>query len=276
MLNSKVDLFQAEWIDTIFEGRNKAYGAYDLRKKESRLTVRALVIGSIIFSLLVSAPLIVKKISSITGQRQTIDELISITEVDLLPPPEKQDQVATPPPPVKEIQSIKEIKKFTPPVVAPEEEVVEELVKQDDLKKADAGARNVDASEDGDIVIDERPVEHKVATVVTEDKNIYDVQSIQVMPSYPGGMKKFMEYIVWNLSGIQLEDVAELRMQFRFVIEKDGSLTDIQTISDGGYPQVAQRAIQVLGKSAKWSPGVINGKPVRVAYQVPIVVKLQN
>ena len=58
----KLDLFKRQWIDIVFEGRNKAYGAYELRKENSKTTLRALVIGAFIFGLAVSAPLIMKLI----------------------------------------------------------------------------------------------------------------------------------------------------------------------------------------------------------------------
>ncbi len=273
MLNSKLDLFQQSWIDTVFEGRNKEYGAYDLRKREASLTARAMIIGGLVFSLLISLPVIMKKVN-LTGRATTIDKVIEV--IELPPPPAQTEDTYVPPPPPEQIKSVTEIKKFTPPVVGDDSQVTEELVRMDDLKDKIAGTQNVDASADGDVMIDETPVAVVQEKKIIEDRQVYDVKAVQVMPEYPGGISKFVEFIVYNLHGIQLEDARELRMQFRFVIEKDGTLTDIQTISDGGFPQIAERAIRVLGSSQKWSPGVINGKKVRVAYTVPIVIRAEN
>ncbi len=273
MFNSRIDLFQQEWIDAIFEGRNKAYGAYDLRRRESGMTVKALIIGAVVFSLLVSLPLIVRKIGERIGTtREVLTE--KITVVELPPPPPPREDTYVPPPPAREVQSIKDIKKFTSPVVGPAEDVTEELATQKELETADAGSRNVDASADGEVVIDEKPVDHPVEKRIVEDVGIYSVQSVQVSPEYPGGRQKFIEYVMANLGGIELEST--LRMKFRFVIEKDGSLTDIKVISDGGQPLIADRVVKVLGKSKKWSPGVNNGKPVRVMYDIPITVQVLN
>lgn len=275
MINfSKINLFKREWIDTVFAERNKEYGAYDLRKREASITIKSTIIGVVIFSLLVSLPLLVKKIGVREGSgSRTIDETVTI--VDLLPPPEQVEQTFVPPPPPTEVQSIKDIKKFTPPVVAPENEVVEDMVSQEVLKTADAGSRNVDASEDGEIVIDETPVEHEVVKKVVEDNTPVSMKNVQVQPEYPGGMQEFVRFVISSLDGINVETSGDLRLEFRFVIEKDGSLTDIQTVNDGGYPEIAQIAANVLKRSKKWSPGINNGKPVRVAYAIPITVRVQ-
>ncbi len=276
MFNSKIDLFGQSWIDTLFADRNQAYGAYELRRNESRRTIHATIIGAVIFVTLISLPVILTKVENTLGRKknQTIDQ--QITMVELTPPPEEVKELkdVPPPPPKREMKSLKEVKKFTPPVVAPEEEVVEELVTQDELVKADAGARNVDASEDGEIVIDETPSEITTDLAVTEDNTEYLFQAVEVAPGFPGGMTKFTQYIIDELGHIEVE-VATLRIMIKFVIEKDGRLTDIQVLRDGGYPDIAKRAVRVLEKCPKWSPGVINGKSVRVAYVLPLVINMQ-
>ncbi len=268
---AKINLFNRGWIDTVFQGRNKEYGAYDLRRRESRITIWATVIGVVGFSLLMSAPVLIKKIGAAAGDgRRTIDQ--TVTVVDLLPPPDAPKDEFVPPPPPKEMQSIKEVKKFTPPVVAPEDEVVEELVSQDVLKDADAGARNVDASADGEVVIDETPVEHKVERAIIEDNTVHNIKAVQVQPEYPGGLKAFVQFVIDNMGNISVESTDNIRMQFSFVIEKNGTLTDIKVLNDGGHPDIAKLATNVLSWSPKWQPGIINGKPVRVAYILPMVI----
>lgn len=276
MFTSKIDLFGQSWIDTVFEERNQAYGAYELRRNESQRTIKALLIGAALFVTLISLPVILTKVENTLGRKknQVIDQ--QITMVDLLPPPEEVKELkdVPPPPPKREMKSIKEVKKFTPPVVAPEEEVVEELATQKELESADAGSRNVDASEDGEIVIDETPSEITTDNVVTEDNQAYVFQAVEVAPGFPGGMQKFNQYVVDELGHIEVE-VATLRIMIKFVIEKDGHLSEIQVLRDGGYPDIAKRAVRVLEKCPRWSPGVINGKSVRVAYVLPLVINMQ-
>ncbi|MDR2937896.1 MAG: energy transducer TonB [Prevotellaceae bacterium] len=276
MFNSKIDLFSQRWIDTVFDEKNKEYGAYELRSNESKMTVKAVVIGAALFISLISLPVILTKVESTLGRKEknkVIDQ--QITMVDLLPPPEEAKELKNlPPPPPRLMKSIKEVKKFTPPVVAPEEDVVEELVTQDELVEADAGAQNVDASEDGEIVIDETPAEITTEQTIIEEQT-YIFQAVEVPPEFPGGsIGKFTQYVVDELGYIEIE-VPMLRIIIQFVIEKDGRIAEIQVLRDGGYPDIAQRVVRVLQKAPKGKPGVNNGRSVRVAYTLPITITME-
>lgn len=276
MFNSKIDLFDQKWIDTIFEGRNTAYGAYDLRQRESRTMILALIMGAFIFSFLVSLPLILKSLErDKTAGLESIDEKVTLVT---LPPPEKPiDPFIPPAPPVREMQTKQDVRKFTPPVVAPENEIVEEMISQDSLKKVVAGARNVDGSEEGEVVIDARAVDHAVDQQVTEyGDGPVDFRSVQVMPEYPGGIKKFIEYVAQQLAQVEVyETRPQLRMEFSFIIETDGSLTGIEVMNDGGNSFAAKKTVEILGKSKKWKPGINNGQAVRVKYTLPVVIRMQ-
>lgn len=276
MLNSKLDLFEQSWLDTVFEGRNKEYGAYDLRRRDAGITVRSTILGAVIFSLLISTPLIIKKIGDRAGVNKTYNEKVVVMTLPD-PPVEDINKPELPPPPPPEMKSIKDIERFVPPVVAPEDEVTDELVSQEKLKTAEAGSKTVIGDESGELVIDERPVEHEVQKKVIEDNKTYKREEVQVMADYPGGIAKFREYIVWNLSGMTFESASgEVRMGFSFVVEKDGSLTSIKITSDGGNPAAAQKAVEVIAKSQKWSPAVMNGRPVRLTFTMPIVFKISE
>lgn len=275
MMGSKLNLSKGNWIETIFDGRNKKYGAYELRAKQSRRTIVAFIIGALFFALLVSTPLISKQIGKNREAREVLDE--QITMVDLLPPPPVDDQlkeIVPPPPPPQEVKSLKDVKKFTPPVVAPEEEVVEEMVSQEVLKTADAGRKDVEGSEDGEVVINEIPAEETktVEHVITEEE-VQPLHLVQVKPDYPGGMAKFYEFISQNYVVPEIGHLTEARIYVSFVVEKDGSITDIKVLRDVGYG-TGKEAIRVLSKMPKWSPGIQNGRPVRVSYQLPIVLQI--
>lgn len=272
---AKINLTKRDWIDIVFEGRNKKYGAYVMRRRSSKTAVWAMIMGIVFFTLLMSAPMLIRELGGATGGgKKSIDE--TVTLVDLLPPPDvPKDEVFIPPPPPKEIKSITEVKKFTPPVVASEDEVIEEMVTQKELETAIAGSKNIDASADGDVMIDETPVEHIVEKQITEDTRVHDMKSVQVQPEYPGGMAAFIKFVIDNMGNIRVDSTNDLKLEFRFVIEKDGKLTDIKVINDGGYPDIAKLATNVLSWSPKWEPGVINGKPVRVAYVLPMTIRMQ-
>ena len=102
-------------------------------------------------------------------------------------------------------------------------------------------------------------------------------QTVEVAPEPKGGMKNFMEFIGKNYDYPQEAIDAGVNgvVQISFIIEKDGSLTNQNIVKDLGYG-TGEAALRVLEKSEKWSPGVQNGRLVRVAYTLPIRLNLQR
>jgi hypothetical protein len=98
-----------------------------------------------------------------------------------------------------------------------------------------------------------------------------DPESTQTQPTFPGGIEKFYEFIGKNY---KMPDVKDLKgkIYIQFIIEKDGSLTEIKSIRDLGNG-TAEEAIRVLKLSPKWIPGEQDGKPVRVQYSLPISIR---
>ncbi|WP_431242965.1 energy transducer TonB [Flavobacterium sp. P21] len=95
------------------------------------------------------------------------------------------------------------------------------------------------------------------------------------MPGFPGGMDKFYSYVGNNFRRPELDAEMTLKVYVSFVIEKDGSITDIMVQKDPGYG-MGKEAIRVLKSlKTKWTPGILNGKPVRTAYNLPITIKTQ-
>lgn len=87
----KLDILKNQWLDIVFEGRNKLYGAYELRKSNRKTSMRALIMGAIVFSLAVSAPLIASLLPSGSDDDENLD--VKITAVKL--PPKKQEEKKT-------------------------------------------------------------------------------------------------------------------------------------------------------------------------------------
>ncbi len=105
---------------------------------------------------------------------------------------------------------------------------------------------------------------------VSEDNSIYNTSSVEVKPDFPGGMEKFYKFVGNNFQTPE-EDGLKGKVYVSFIVEKDGSLTDIRVVRDLGYG-TGKEAIRVLNKCPKWIPGQKNGKPIRVMYSIPITV----
>lgn len=113
----------------------------------------------------------------------------------------------------------------------------------------------------------------QVTTVPTEqeaDNNIYNSAGIDVKPEFPGGMKEFYSYIAKNYLVPNVKNL-QGRVIMSFVIEKDGSLTEIKVLKDIGHGTGAE-GIRVLKASPKWTPATQNGRVVRCSYQLPIAI----
>ncbi len=263
----KLDILNNQWLEIVFEGRNKTYGAYELRKSNRKTTVRALIIGAIIFSLAVSAPLILSLIPE--SENDDIVRDIKITAVKL--PPKKEDPKKLAPPPPPPPPKVDQVK-FVKPVVAKAEEVTEEPPKIVEIKDKKLGAETIKGDPDAELTV--APVGNGPKggqAVVEEDNQIYNTAGIEVKPDFPGGIEKFYGFVGKNYRTPE-EEGLKGKVYVTFVVEKDGSLTDIKVLRDIGYGTGAE-AIRVLKKCPKWSPGVQNGKPVRVLYSLPITIQ---
>ncbi len=273
MFGSKIDLFNKEWLDVIFAKKNKKYGAYELRQSSAANTTKSLLIASAIFILLFVGPKIYALIAGILPEPPPE----KMTEVVMQAPPPINPDVKTPPPveppPPKEDQV-----KFPPPIVKPDNEVRdEEPPKMEDLKKADPGQKTIEGDPTADIVQIAPAGEGPKQAAVVEDNTVYNFVSMENPPTYPGGMDKFYKYLGDNIKypPMAAENNVNGKVLVSFTVEKDGSLTDLKVERKLGYG-TDEEAMRVLKLSKRWNPGMQNGKPVRVKYNIPISFNLQQ
>jgi protein TonB len=259
----KLDLLRKQWLDIVFEGRNKSYGAYDLRRKSGNTTSRAMIIGAIVFSIAVATPMILDFIGSASEDDTALDQ--KITTIKLPPKEQPKEVIPPPPPPPPKVDQVK----FVKPVVAKTNEVTEEPPKVEEIKDKKLGDKTIEGDPDAPITVE--PVGTGPSKVVEDDNNIYSSAGIEVKPEYPGGLNKFYSFIKNNYQSPE-EEGLKGRVIVSFVVEKDGSLTDIKVLKDIGYGTGAE-AIRVLKKSPRWTPAEQNGKKVRCSYQIPISIE---
>jgi protein TonB len=104
---------------------------------------------------------------------------------------------------------------------------------------------------------------------VQQKNGVYTL--LEDQPAFPGGSKAFMNYISQNIKypKIDMENNVQGRAVIQFVVERDGSLTEIKTVR-APSKAMGDEAIRVLKRSPKWKPGKVKGKPVRAMYIVPV------
>ncbi len=112
-------------------------------------------------------------------------------------------------------------------------------------------------------------------TLNAAQDDILNFASVDIIPEFPGGMRKFYEYVAQNYNypaTARAQNVSG-RVTLSFIVEKDGDLSSIKVLKDLGYG-TGEEAVRLLQNSPKWSPGIQNGKSVRVAYTLPITLNL--
>jgi protein TonB len=234
-----------------------------------KTTVRALVIGALLFAFAVSLPMLLELIPNSSDEDVVLDT--KITTVKLPPKQEKpKENVPPPPPPPPKVDQVK----FVKPVVAKAEDVTEEPPKIEEIKEKKIGAETIKGDPDAELTV--APVGNGPANVVEapDDNAIYNTAGIEVKPDFPGGMSKFNNFISNNYRAPEEEGISG-KVYVTFVVEKDGSMTDIKVVRDLGHGTGAE-AIRVLKKCPKWTPGEQNGRKVRVLFSLPITIAPQD
>lgn len=271
-------LFDKGWIDMVFEGRNKKYGAYQLRSENPKVTMIALISGALFFTAVVAAPYIYGKIKSNMATTEVKEkEIIQVVEIpdeeiiELPPEPPKVEQVQAP-------KSLVEEVKFKPIVAAKKEEIKEEAINIDDLKDKNPSNQNKEADlSAGDINIGAYAGDlDKGVEPTGEDDGVYVGATLQVKPDFPGGINAFRKFVGDNFRTPDLDRDMDLKIHVSFVVEKDGSLTAIKILKDPGYGagKEAERVLKSL--KTKWSPGEQNGKKVRSSFTMPITIRVKS
>ncbi len=275
---SKIDLVSNEWADLVFEGRNQDYGAYVLRKNTSKRNVLSLLIVVAAGVLLYLGLNIVKKIqeSRAVANTQAI-ELSALNEKKKEAKKIEKEVVKIEP--EKVIEKVKSSIKFTPPVIKKDEEVKDD--NQIDLQKIEntnttIGAFTVEGNDEvgGEVLKAKEEIAQPEPPKHEEENKVFDV--VEQMPSFPGGMGALMSWLSQNIKYpvIAAENGVQGRVIVQFVVEKDGSVTDVR-VAKSVDPSLDKEAQRVVKAMPKWIPGKQNGSAVRVKYTVPVTFKLQ-
>lgn len=277
-----IDLTTNGWVDLVFEGRNQAYGAYKLRKQTPKRNVYSIVVISILAALLVGfyvAKTAYDQYQMAHQKNDQVTELSAINQPKEKPKVERK-QMEQP----KEKEVVKEVKssiKFTAPVIKKDKEVKpeEEMKTQDQLMetKTAIGALDVKGNTDqGEVLkVTQRVADEPVKQDKPEVENkIFDV--VEQMPSFPGGPSALTQYLSNNVKYpvVAQENGVQGRVVVSFVVERDGSITDVKVVRSVD-PSLDREAARVVQSMPKWIPGKQNGSPVRVKYNVPVSFRLQ-
>jgi protein TonB len=269
-------ILKADYLDILFEGRNKLYGGYELRKKYPK---RMAIAG--IISILVIGGLFASTLIKIEKEVPPVEPPPMKEVVMAEPPPLKENQPPPPPPPPAP-PPVKPTVKFTPPVIKPNEEVKkEDLPEPPKDPKVVAGPANIEGTLGPDAV---DPGLSPGGTGTTPTPVVPDppkptgpLRAVQQMPQFPGGREALMKYLRDNIRYplVAAEQGIEGQVVLEFVVDENGEIGNITVKKDLGGGCTAE-AKRVVAGMPKWTPGKQNGRAVAVYYSLPVTFRLDK
>ncbi|WP_298157018.1 energy transducer TonB [Flavobacterium sp.] len=269
-------IYEKAWINIVFEGKNKEYGAYQLRRENPKTTLKALFIGFSMMASLVALPYFLSSFDTAPTVVETppndFDDVIAV-EVTPVKPEAPTAKQAAPPvdveipnkPSLNTNLTIVEPVKATPNL--------DPVINTAPTIDPNAGNNTGPLSGDPGPATSGGPIGN--SDIPAGPDRVHNMAALDKLPEYPGGMKNFYKYVANNFKAPDAEETTStmIKVLVSFVVEKDGTLSDIKVLENPGLG-MDREAIRVLkSMKAKWEPGLIKGEPVRTIYKLPIAVK---
>jgi protein TonB len=252
--------------ELVFEGRNRSYGAYEIRSNYNR-TVTLILLGLVLSTGLAFA---IKAVMGLKGDEVKKEMIIDVAAIDLTPPP--PDETEPPPPPPPPPPPAIEMVKFVPPIIKDDAVETDPPPPQEQLTETNVGTVTQEGSGD-EVVI---PTEGDGNGVVEEKApEIFTV--VEEMPEFPGGMQELMKYLQNNINYPQVEKEAGIqgKVFVKFVVQPDGAISSTEILRGvAGGEGLSREAMRVVKSMPKWKAGKQNGRSVPVYFNLPINFKL--
>ncbi len=277
----KLSIFDSRWTDIVFEGRNKDYGAYQLRAENGKTTIKALCIA-VLFILAPTLLLSFKTKETVENIPDHIYPSITITKVEPYTVPLSEKKEASKKIKQKKTDPIIDRSNLIDPVITDQIDNLPQINTNDTMNIINSD--NNPEGSDENIFSDGNTNGSGNTDNVTSSGNntegintntIHNTASVDKKPDFPGGMDNFYKYIVKNFKTSEDLDQKLIKMTVRFIIEKDGSISGITIIKNPGYglDREATRVLNAL--TTKWQPGIIKGEPVRTVITLPISIRTE-
>lgn len=271
-------ILSADILDIVFEGRNKEYGAYELRKSYNKRLTVALVATAAACVLLFGGYILANQLNKDDDKAAMVVQDVQLEEIKQ---EEKKEEPPPPPPPKPPEPPKVEMAKFTPPKIVKDEEVKEEEKppEVEKLEETKIGTVNQEGVKDEGIVAP--PVDDAGKGVVEAPKKVEEdwdktFTKVEIESEYPGGTAAWQRYLNKTLRYPQeaIDNEVQGTVVIQFIVDKEGQVSDVEAIS--GPNELRDEAVRVIKKSGKWEPAVQNGRKVKSYKKQPIVFRLET
>ena len=262
-------------LDIIFDGRNKTYGAYELRTQYNKRLTKALVITASVALLIMLASFLSSKFE---GSNKKADLVVKEIEMADIQQPEEKVEPPPPPPPKPPDPPKIEMAKFTPPKVVKDEEVKpeEEMKEVEKLEDTKIGVTNQEGQKDLGIVAP--PVEDKGGVVaapkVEEEDKVF--QKVEIEAQFPGGEGAWTKYITREINRYidELQEAGKAgTCLVQFIVDKEGNISEVEALTMKGS-KLAEICVNAIKKGPKWTPAEQNGRKVKAYRKQPVTFQI--
>jgi len=272
-------ILSADILDILFDGRNKEYGANELRKSYNKRITYALVATFAAVLLLFVGSLLANSAKKKAGPVLVQD----VSLENIKQPEEKRPEPPPPPPPPKQEPPKVEMAKFTPPKIVKDEEVKEDEKPPEIEKLEDVviGTKKQEGIKDEGIVapVVEATGTGKVEAPKQEEDYNKVFTVVQIPAEYPGGFAAWSRYLERNLnSNVPVDNGApagRYTVVLSFIVDKSGNISEINAENDPGYG-TKEEAMRVLKKGGGWKPAVQNGRNVIYRHRQSITFQVSE
>ncbi len=283
-----VDLSSKEWTDIIFEGKNKEFGAYELRKHSDGRHSRAMLFTIIGLVIVLVGSYFLGMYNDYRREQHELELQAQLeqqlAQMEAEAQEEQQEEevieaVQEPEPEEALPEEILNTIKDTEIAIAADNEVTEDITSKDEVQEstAAAGASTFDQGTDNLEVVrthkDEIIVEEKKPEPVKEEV----FTAVEQMPQFPGGEAELLKYVATHIKypTMAAENNIQGRVVVKFVVKKDGNVGEVVVLR-GKDPDLDKEAVRVVKTLPRFIPGKMNGQAVSVWYTLPINFKLQQ
>ena len=281
-----VDLSSKEWCDLVFEGKNKDFGAYELRTTSVKRHNKAVLYTLIGAALVIASVFGFMKVQQIMAERSIADNaeqeevLIDMSEADEPEPEENKVEIKQPEVLPEEVLNTVKVTELR--IVEDEKVKSEDEIKsQDELKQTETAF----GQKDNDKGTDDRNVTRELKTEVVVEKKTEVVEtkkeevfkSVEQMPTFPGGPAALMKYLSSHIQypTMAQENNIQGKVVVQFVVTKTGEVGEVKVVRSVDK-DLDREAVRVCKTLPKFVPGRQNGQAVAVWYTLPVQFKLQG
>lgn len=270
-------ILKSDLLDIIFEGKNKEYGAYQLRKTYNRRITTAFIGMLVLVGAVLLAKVIASKVKPADKEQIMVVNETSLQDLkqpdEPPPPPPPPPPAAPPPPPVATVQ-------FTPPKIVKDEEVVKPPPEVKQIEEAKIDIKTQEGVKDVGIIA---PPSEEVGTQVVaapppkkeEEDKIFT--KVEKEAQFPGGPAAWQKYVT-NAIQRELDEFTDAdygTCVVKFVVDKTGAVSDVQATTMKGT-KLAEIAVNAIRKGPRWVPAQQNGRYVNAYRLQPVTLKNPN